>query len=45
MEYDEYIEKCKKIKKENKILLDIFADYLKEQKLSDKTIKKTLRKR
>ncbi|MDO5151014.1 MAG: hypothetical protein Q4D76_16720 [Oscillospiraceae bacterium] len=40
MDYDEYIEECKKIKKENKILLDIFADYLKEQKLSDKTIKK-----
>lgn len=34
MDYDEYIEECKIIKKENKILLDLLVDYLKEQKLS-----------
>ena len=34
MDYDEYIEECKIIKKENKILLYLLVDDLKEQKLS-----------
>ncbi|MCF7885820.1 MAG: recombinase [Candidatus Marinimicrobia bacterium] len=40
MEYEEYLAKCKKIRKENNDLLNTFAELLKDKGLSKKTVEK-----
>ena len=40
MDYEEYQEKCEKIRTDNKILLDEFTTLLEKKGLSKKTIKK-----
>src|SRR6056297_1579088 len=40
MEYEEYLKKCKKIRKENEVLLNEFAELLRSKGLSEKTVKK-----
>ena len=42
MDYDQYIEECKKIKERNYLLLDLFKDDLIQSGLKDKTISRHL---
>lgn len=39
-DYEKFVAECKKIKKENRIVLDGFQNHLESKKLSDKTIDK-----
>lgn len=42
MDYDQYLEECKKIKERNYLLLDLFKDDLIQSGLKDKTISRHL---